>query len=469
MQAKASLKNLIELNYQMQLNPEKRTTMITTKDTAIKTLESHKGEFAEVKNPSYVYPPVEYYPLATPLKSVADLKAALMDMDGTTTTTEVLCIYALDRMVRRMSGLLSQQQWEGVNHEKDLPYIIGNSTTKHVEYLLTQYGKLLRKEEIAREFIRSARWTLTYGRDAQRKVEVVQNIKKLNLHEMLTAIEDGATNEELIGRFEDKVTFSGFHTTVNLGIDIYYETYHRILALLKEGKGAEVRIQVFGKADADENLVSPMPGIPVLIPLMKGWLGEEVGLMAETLFADYEKSTGKNLDAARRQLLTKELAKLGVQFEKSPVKLGLVTSSIFYEADIVIQEVLQVMKQVIENSLLSAERKEKILNAYTDYHNVYDAFVTASDSSEIRLKPHRDLYSIALHKTGLMPRDFDKVIGFEDSQSGTVAMRAAGIGCCIAVPFAQTLSHDLRAATHVLPGGVPEALLDYGLFLEKKS
>lgn len=443
--------------------------MITTKDTVIKTIQSHNGEFAEVKNPSYVYPPIEYYPLAAPLKSVTELKAALMDMDGTTTTTEVLCIYALDRMVRRMSGLLSPQQWEGVDHEKDLPYIIGNSTTKHVEYLLTKYEELIKEQEIAREFIRAARWTLVHGMDDQRKAEVVQNIKKLNLHEMLNAIEEGMMDDELIERFEGKVAVSGFHTIVNLGIDIYYETYHRILALLKEGKSAEVRVQVFGHADAEENLISPMPGIPVLIPLMKGWLGEEAGLMAETLFADYEKSTGKNMDTARRQMLTKELVKLGLHFEKSPLKLGLVTSSIFYEADIVIQEVLQVMKQVVENSLLSEERKNRILDAYRDYHNVYDAFVTASDSSEIRLKPHRDLYSIALHKTGLMPSDFDKVIGFEDSQSGTVAIRAAGIGCCIAVPFAQTLSHDLSAATHVLPGGVPEALLDYGLFLEKKK
>jgi len=48
-----------------------------------------------------------------------------------------------------------------------------------------------------------------------------------------------------------------------------------------------------------------------------------------------------------------------------------------------------------------------------------------------------------------------------------VAIRAAGIGCCVAVPFAQTLSHDLSAASHVLKGGVPEAIVDCGLFLEE--
>lgn len=439
--------------------------MITTKETAIKTIQSHAGEFAEVKNPSYIYPPVEYYPLAAPLKKVSQLKAALMDMDGTTTTTEVLCIHSLEMMVRRMSGQLTQQQWEGVDHHLDLPYIIGNSTTRHVEYLLHKYGNMLSHECIAREFLLAAHWTLIHGMDQQRQAEVIQNLRKLNLNGVAAEIKGGIPSEELLRRYADKIPAPDFNTMVSLGIDIYYETYHRILALLKEGKAGQVRRQVFGHETSSENLISPMPGIPVLIPLIKGWLGEEAGLMADTLFADYEKATGKTLDSQRRQQLSQLLTRMGMQFEKQPLKLGLVTSSIFYEADIVIREVLAVMKKVIENSPLSPERKEMILKAYQDYHNVYDAFVTATDSSEIRLKPHRDLYSIALHKTGLMPVDFDKVIGFEDSQSGTVAIRAAGIGCCIAVPFAQTLSHDLSAATHILPGGVPEAIIDYELFV----
>jgi beta-phosphoglucomutase-like phosphatase (HAD superfamily) len=149
--------------------------------------------------------------------------------------------------------------------------------------------------------------------------------------------------------------------------------------------------------------------------------------------------------------------------------VGLVTSSIAYEADIVIREVLKDMADTIEKSPLSSKRKQLILHAYEDYHRVYDAFVTATDSSEIRLKPHRDLYSIALHRTGISPADFDKVIGFEDSQSGTVAIRAAGIGCCIAVPFAQTTTHNLAAATHILPGGIPEAIIDHGLFVRDEN
>ncbi|MFW5707110.1 MAG: hypothetical protein ACOCX0_03280 [Bacteroidota bacterium] len=439
--------------------------MIVQKETAINTVQSHQGEFAEVKNPSYVYPPVEYYPLAQPLKKVSELRAALMDMDGTTTTTEVLCIYSLEMMVRRMSGLLSKEQWQGVDHTEDLPFIIGNSTTKHVEYLLNKYGSLLSKKQIATEFLRAAQWTLLHGLDEQRKIEVAQNLRKMNLGEVIREIQNGISEDELTERFGPRIDTTGFAVQVNLGIDIYYETYHRILVKLKEGKSREVRIQVFGNAESDEDLISPMPGIPVLIPLLKGWLGEEAGMMAEDLFAAYEAATGKSLNVPQKQELAQSITAMGEEFEKQPVKLGLVTSSIFYEADIVIREVLEVMKSVIQRSPISSWRKEKILKAYEDYHNVYDAFVTASDSSEIRLKPHRDLYSIALHRAGLMPEDFDKVVGFEDSQSGTIAIRAAGIGCCVAVPFAQTSGHNLEAATHILPAGVPQAIIEFGLFV----
>jgi beta-phosphoglucomutase-like phosphatase (HAD superfamily) len=70
------------------------------------------------------------------------------------------------------------------------------------------------------------------------------------------------------------------------------------------------------------------------------------------------------------------------------------------------------------------------------------------------LKPHRDLYSIALHKLNVSQKTtLSKVIGFEDSESGTIAIRAAGIGKCIAVPFAETSGHNLDAATHICNDG----------------
>lgn len=440
--------------------------MLVNIDKVIETLQSHKGSFAEVRNPAYIYPPIEYYPLAQPLLKVSQLRAALMDMDGTTTTTEVLCIYSLENMVRRMAGKPSKTDWEGVDHEKDLANIIGNSTTKHVEYLLTKYGYLIDSKYIASEFLLAAQWTLLHGNDKQRQAEVVQNLKKQNLALAVEDIYSGLAANDLLEKWVDQIHVADINTSVSLGIDIYYETYHRILALLKEGKSDAVRQMVFGRADSGENLISPMPGITLLIPLLKGWLGNEAVLIADQTILDYEKHVKRKFSEQEKIDFRLKINQSGLFFEKNPVKLGLVTSSIFYEADIVIREIMKVLGHDIAASSLSDQKKKFILDNLEDYHHVYDAFVTASDSSEIRLKPHRDLYSMALHQIGVLPADFDKVVGFEDSQSGTVAIRAAGIGCCVAVPFAQTSNHNFEAATHVLHGGVPQAIFEHNLFLD---
>ncbi len=425
----------------------------------------HTGEYAEVHNPSYVFPPIEYYPLASPLKKVNELKVALMDMDGTTTTTEVLCIHSLEMMLRKMSGKMSRNDWMGVDHESDLQHIIGNSTTKHVEYLLIKYKDLISEAHAFESFVHAAAETLLHGQDENRKDEVIQNIRKLGIPGMLNDIHYGASVDDLIKKYGKRAGKIEFSMLVNVGIDIYYATYHHILGQLKAGESDAVRKAVTGFSGMTGKLIAPMPGITLMIPLIKGWLGDEAAHFGEQLITDYEQKTGKSVSNEHKPLIIKKLAALGKSFEHSPVKMGLVTSSIAYEADIVIREVLNDMADTIEKSPLSSKRKQHILHAYEDYHRVYDAFVTASDSSEIRLKPHRDLYSIALHRTGINPADFDKVLGFEDSQSGTVAIRAAGIGCCIAVPFAQTSSHNLEAATHILPGGIPEAIIDHGLFI----
>ena len=95
--------------------------------------------------------------------------------------------------------------------------------------------------------------------------------------------------------------------------------------------------------------------------------------------------------------------------------------------------------------------------------------MTASDSSEIRLKPHRDLYSLALHGMGVPPDQYDRVAGFEDSESGVIAIRAAGVGCCVALPFTQSAGHDFAAAVHVLKGQFPEVILNHRCFLSNTA
>jgi len=187
-----------------------------------------------------------------------------------------------------------------------------------------------------------------------------------------------------------------------------------------------------------------------MVPVFLGHLDKKVPHASESL----------NPEKIKRQLLH-----LSQVFAKKPVKIAVVTSSIFYEANIVLAEVFRVLYREVEDWPVSLRLRKKIRSGFENYKTFYDGCITATDSSEIRLKPHRDLYSMALYQLGISKNDFDEVIGFEDSESGTIAIRAAGIGLCMAVPFSETSHHDFRAATHILPGGVAEAVLKYNLFL----
>ena len=130
---------------------------------------------------------------------------------------------------------------------------------------------------------------------------------------------------------------------------------------------------------------------------------------------------------------------------------------------------LRLLQEQVAAWPVAQAKREHLLEKFSSYLNVFDSVITASDSSEIRLKPHRDLYSLALHQLGIPKEDFDKVIGFEDSESGTIAIRAAGIGLCVAVPFADTQGHRLDYASLVLQGGLPEAILRHHLFLSDNT
>ncbi|HSL89263.1 MAG TPA: hypothetical protein VK870_08175, partial [Ignavibacteriaceae bacterium] len=136
-----------------------------------------------------------------------------------------------------------------------------------------------------------------------------------------------------------------------------------------------------------------------------------------------------------------------------------------YEADIVLREVFKIIYTKLDKMISESDEKTKLLKRFNNYRNYYDAIVTASDSNEIRLKPHRDLYSIALYKLNVPREKFTQVVGFEDSESGTIAIRAAGIGLSIAVPFAETSGHNLKAATYICKSGLPEVILKHNLFL----
>jgi beta-phosphoglucomutase-like phosphatase (HAD superfamily) len=212
-----------------------------------------------------------------------------------------------------------------------------------------------------------------------------------------------------------------------------------------------------------------MPGVAVTLALAKGWLGDDVEWLLPDLMEAYKHKAGREYIPTNVGEITERLQRLGRFFEGRPAKVAVVTSSILFEAHIVMTEVFRILATTVAQWPDRVRKKDLILERYTDYRNVYDAFVTATDSSEIRLKPHRDLYSIALRQLGISPDSFNTVVGFEDSESGTLAIRAAGIGLCVAVPFAHTSGHNLEAASYNLRGGLPETLLGHNLFLDHNT
>lgn len=414
------------------------------------------NDFTIIKNPDYVFPEYEVVPIAEKLTNVKNVTALVMDMDGTTTTTEELCLHSLEYMIRRMSRLYSKEEWIGLDHEKDFPNVIGNSTTKHVEYLITTYNNLLNPKDVFNSFIDSARWTLKFGKDHKRSEEVKLNLKQFGFGELINNLEK---------EFEYNNQFEELSKTdqVRIGIDIYYQRYHFILQRIMNGESSKVSEELFN--DPHKHLIHPMQGIGVFLALSKGLLGDESENLFDNLAADYKIKSGKEFQGNISSIKTR-LKELGIRFESNPLKIAVVTSSIYYEADIVLSEVFKVLAEEVNQLSISAEKKEKIKSAFSNYTDFYDTVVTASDSSEIRLKPHRDLYSIALHQLNVPKNKFNEVIGFEDSESGTIAIRAAGVGLCCAVPFAQTSGHNLEAASHICNGGIPEVLLTHNLFIK---
>ncbi len=431
-------------------------------------------EFALVKNPDYSHPEFELYPLAPKiLQPVETLSAAVMDMDGTTTTTESLCLHSLEYMVRKITDRMSPQAWQGLDRIKDYPNIIGNSTTKHVEYLIQVYEPFIKPDALKQAYFQAAAWFFLNGKDKGRIEELQNNLVNLGCPEILkhdflkkasnsAGIDSSKLGQEMVERYGSNFKIHSFSDKVRAGIDIYYQRYHEILGLIQAGKGEHLASKILGQPNA--HLIEPMPGVGEFLALIKGWLGEEVEQLLPALIKTFHHPDSENelsIDDVKQNLIV-----LGKKFQADPMKVAVVTSSILYEAEIVMTEVFRVLQQQIENWPINPARQKFILEKFSDYKNVYDSFVTASDSSEIRLKPHRDLYSIALHQLGIPKNKFNEVVGFEDSESGTIAIRAAGIGLCVAVPFSDTQHHDLRAAAHVLKQGLPETLLKYNLFLK---
>jgi hypothetical protein len=382
-------------------------------------------------------------------------------------------------MLRRISGKISINDWIGLDKVSDYPHIIGNSTTKHVEYLIGKYQTMIIQEDLVRSFIHSSLWTLLLGHDEKRKEEVRNNVLNLGFGDilndnrfidLLNSTGKKEVSLSIVNDFYNKYKSCfkecSFDGLVRIGIDVYYQRYHEILERIKNGEGNKVAEELF--TNSNKHLIEPMPGVLVFLSLVRGWINEaEADLFIPKILEDYKEKAGSEyLQQENKTEVIENLKNLARLYQNRPAKTALVTSSIFYEADIVMKELMKMIRMQIEKIGLPEEKRTFLEDKFSDYNNVYDAFITASDSSEIRLKPHRDLYSIALYKLHIAKNNFNQIAGFEDSESGTIAIRAAGIGLCVALPFAQTKHHDLKSASYVCQGGLPEVILKYKLFIK---
>ncbi len=444
-------------------------------EEAAQLISQQADEFTVIHNPEFIYPPLDIYPLTEKITTPANsLSAVVCDLDGTLATTEEISIYALEFMVRQISGKYTRESWKGFDPFIDYPNIIGNSITKHIEYLVSRYHNFINPDFLKKAYFCAAIWTITVGQDKSRADEVKSNLinlgcKNILLDQNLTElISKRIFDEDLILDYFLPKYGNDFETSELTGLvraakDIFYQRYHEILSGFKNEKGHSPTGELV--QDSPGHLIEMMPGVGIFLALIKGWLSNDIGNLVPLLYETMKIKNPQFFQSADLDILRTNLCKLAKIFEQKPLNIAVVTSSIYYETEIILTELFKVISNEIKSWDVSDQKKLFLKDKFSDFTIFFDAVVTADDSNEIRLKPHSDLYSIALHKLGISKNKFDEVIGLEDSESGIISLRTAGIGRCIAVPFSKTSGQDFSPATHILYGGLPELLLN-NLFLK---
>lgn len=327
----------------------------------------------------------------------------VMDMDGSSTDTEKLVLRAMRDMMRE---ILQNPEFKFADKTEaddgDYPHIIGDSTTNHVRYLTKKYGASIDDRRLSAGYLRALR----RHREAQARFELMErdfvsgNRKAFEdpaLRELLTS--ESMPWEVADGKaLELTDKYSIRMDRLQGAIDIYYANYHKILEGIRGGAVTEA-------------LIEPMP-----------FLGEFLSICKE----------------------------LGI-------KLGLVTSSVQKEAEIVMPIVFAGM------------------GFHMPFMEYYDSVVTASDNEmENYLKPHPMLYDIALTMMGLQHQSHrNGSFGIEDSTAGLKSVRAAGIGA-VAVIHPGTKNHDKSFANLGIArldgeerGGLRDIMIRSRLFLKE--
>lgn len=440
------------------------------------------SEIASVRNLDYVFAPRELYVLGPrvtlPLERLA---AVAVDMDGTSTTTEPLALHALEYMVRRFTGRLDRAAWPGLDARLDHPHVIGNSNHRHTEFLLERYRNHLDPEALKQAFVEALCWTLANMDDPQRRRDIRLTARRCGLGGILDdeafqrLVKGGSVNADNVADLARPFAvrhgpgLGATHTGefVGAALDVYYYRYHAMLRTIETGGNESLSLALPG--DGGRRPIEPMPGYEVFVPLVKGWLGSEAAAFHEMLRADLLDAGGDEMDGTTIDAGEERLARLGAWFESQPVKLAVVTASISYEARVVMTAVIEEIARRARQWPISSRRRDRIAERLAEGLALFDGFVNASDACEHRLKPHPDLYSLALHRMSIPRDEFRFCLGLEDTEPGIISLRAAGIGCAVALPNHDTGQQDYSAATAVLEAGLPELILARNLFLSPEA
>jgi beta-phosphoglucomutase-like phosphatase (HAD superfamily) len=442
-------------------------------DQAMEALRQQGGEFIVLTNLAGVYPPYDIVPLAPKQTRVpGDLLAVLFDMDGTTTLTEDICMYSLDYALRRMAlNADGTSRFPGLSHERDYPHIIGRSASNNAEYLMQAYGELFNDAPFKRAYLKASAWNLNAQRDVIRQADAQATLIMTGgaavladpVYQALVArAGDDPLPEDVFDSVPEaagwlaQLRLDHHEERLRAALDIYYERLHSYFHWIRLGRGSEVARDVY--SDANRAAIAPLPGIGVAFALARGWVPPSE---AEA-FAKYLA------DGVGITLLPEHVERIVATARwtaQRKVMVGLVTSSGLYEATTVLYEVFKGLRLEVERWPVSPERRAFFAERFATAQGFYDTIVTADNSHEIRLKPYRDLYTIAAQQLGIKPHMLKNVVGFEDTWAGVTAMRGAGIGVPCAVPFEGTTGHDFRAAAHVFAKGLSQAMLEHGLFL----
>lgn len=394
--------------------------------------------------------------------------AVFLDMDGTLTNTEPLCIQAMDTVFRE-----AWPEWPGMLPERDYRHIIGFSTQHSMDYLfrlhevaVPRYGLRRAAVAIAADWMRGPGLREGALGLATRLASI--GAEGLAQCENFLRYLDGggdAAAEAAAQALPDAVE-DAHDSCVAAGYCLYAIAYETLLwrAVSPE------------RGEAGAPALRALPGVDVLLALLSGIPGREAGCLAERLDACPGAGTAGTLSA------------LGALLAASPPRVALVTSSTLPEARAILGSVFKQLQRGVEEWPLDPSRRAALHARLAGPEAYFDAMATASEVDETTLKPHPALYLRAIQALGLdrvthdaqsadagtsvqasVParRDSrDRVLAFEDTQAGIIALRAAGIGLACAVPLPEARGQDLSAAAHVLEDGLPEAIVRHRLFLQ---